>query len=436
MNKRQVIRSAVAAGLLLSGMGAQGQSSDALLNKLVEKGILTVQESKELKQETDKNVASAVHNNMGLPDWVKALKLSGDFRGRVDYMGSDNSAMVDRWRLRYRLRAGVTLSLKDDFEVGFRLASSDAGGNPLSNNTTFENDATKKPVWIDTAYATWTPIHDGEWTLSGTIGKMVNPFVFQSYMEFDPDYTPEGAALQAAYKINDAHALKFNGGAFVLDELAASGRDPFLFGGQILWDAKWTKQIESSLGVSGFSVVNTGNLTTANVPDNNTGNTRSAAGNLVYNYNPIIASGSLTYKLDKFPLYKGTFPIKLGGEYLNNPAAPSSNTGWWAGVTFGKAAHKGQWDLAYRYQRLEGDAWYEELVDDDNAAYFQAAFTGGKSGMVGGTDIQGHLVKLNYAITDSLTFTFTGYFNELIHPNPAGSKSGGIHVMADVMWKF
>ena len=60
---------------------------------------------------------------------------------------------------------------------------------------------------------------------------------------------------------------------------------------------------------------------------------------------------------------------------------------------------------------------------------------------VGGTNIKGHLIKFNYSIDDSLTFSFTAYINELINPNQnigaAGEpKNGAIHVMADLMWKF
>ena len=442
MKKQQLnaVVLAAAAGMTLIPTG-HAQSVDSLLNKLVDRGVLTKGDADELRQESNEDFRSALAANMGSPNWVSALKFNGDFRGRLDYLGSDNSAFTDRYRLRYRLRAGVTAKFKDHFEVGFRLGTGDSGGNALSNNTTLENNATKKPVWIDTAYATWTPIHDDEWTASATIGKMLNPFAL-SPMVFDPDYTPEGAAVQDSWKINDQNTVKFNGGIFVLDELAGSGTDPFMYGGQFIWDAKWSSKVESSLGIAMLDIAHKQQLSeppapaSSNVPNNNTGNTRDAAGNLLNNFNPVVVSASVTYKADHFPLYQGAFPIKVGGEYMNNPAAGSNNEGWWGGVTFGKANKRGNWDLSYRYQRLESDAWYEEVVDDDNAAFYQTAATGGKSGMVGGSNIEGHLVKLNYRLSDSLTFTFTGYFNELINASPAGSKSGGNHVMADVMWKF
>ncbi len=37
----------------------------------------------------------------------------------------------------------------------------------------------------------------------------------------------------------------------------------------------------------------------------------------------------------------------------------------------------------------------------------------------GGTNIKGHLIKFNYSIYDSLTFSFTAYINELINQSPS-----------------
>jgi hypothetical protein len=174
--------------------------------------------------------------------------------------------------------------------------------------------------------------------------------------------------LQSSYKINDHHSLAFNGAGFVVDQV--NSRGPYIYGGQALWNATWTPKISSTAGIAAYDLANKQNVKTGATPyDSNVGNTLNAAGTQpLYNFNPIVASGSATYMLDKFPLYPGAFPIKVGGEYMNNPAAPSNNEGWWAGLTLGKAAKKGMWDISYRYQRLEADAWWDQVVDDDNIA--------------------------------------------------------------------
>lgn len=476
-NHTKVALFAGATALMALTPNIHAQSSvDALLDKLEQKGILTVDEAKELKTENQQDSAAdfnkAFNSKISMPDWVLGYKLYGDFRGRYDEETTDSPGNPatglsgqNNIRLRYRLRVGMIVNMKDDMQVGFRLGSGDSGGDALSNNTTLENNGTKKPVWVDAAYGKWSPINNSVWMLAATIGKMDQPFQV-SPMVFDPDYTPEGAALQATYLINDQHSLAANTAAFVLDNSPGTSRSPFLYGGQVIWNANWAARVASSMGFAAYNIVNkdglglneasgtllpgSPNYNPGGVANNNQGNTRNSTGtsigNLTYWYNPIVASASVTYTLDSFPLYKGKFPIKPGGEYMYNPGAPSNNEGYWVGVTLGKSGKKGMWDISYRYQYLEADAWYDELVDDDNVAFYSNAnsLTQPKTGWVGGTNIKGHLVKFDYSLTDSLTFSFTAYINQLINanqnnPQPPGAgepKNSALHVMADLMWKF
>ncbi len=460
MAPRNTTRLKIAAALAIAGSAALGtslhaQSADALIDKLVEKGILNVNEANQLREESDKEFSKAYSAKSGMPEWVTALKINGDFRGRVEHFSADDSLFTSRTRFRYRARVGITATLAEDFEVGVRLTSADVsnglGGNPISANSTFQNGATRKAVYFDAAYAKWNPIHNGTWNASTVIGKMDNQFLV-SPMVFDPDYQPEGAAAQIAYSINDTQSIRAIGAYYALNELnqislpgvVSPSHDPSLFGGQMLWESKWSKKLESTVGVGVFALGSKDNLdNAATLPNVNDGNTRNGAGQLIYNYNPVVVSGAVVYKLDSFPMYDGAFPIKLGGEYMNNPGAPTQNVGYNAGVTFGKSGEKGKWEISYRYQVLGADAWYEEVVDDDNGAFYQKALGGsgfanavGGFGYRGGTNVKGHLVTMRYSITDSLTFVFTYYLNTLVLPNPAGSTSAAGHFMADLSWKF
>lgn len=418
---------------------ARAQSSDALIDKLVEKGVLSVSEAKDLRDEADKDFKTAFQAKTGMPDWVSGYKISGDVRGRLDHISGDNNALADRLRLRYRVRFGVAVNMLDNLEAGLRIGSGDSAGNPLSNNTTAENNFSKKPIWVDAAYGKWTAINSAGWLLSTTIGKMDNPFAFTP-MVFDPDLTPEGGAIQGSYLINDKHTIAFNAGAFVMDEEKSNTHDPMMYGGQVLLNSKWNAKWASSVGVGAFSIVNPEQLSNANVTENNQGNTRNGSGVLVNNYNPIIADASVTYTLDSFPFYPGAFPIKFAGEYMNNPGASRNDTGYWVGVTFGKSGTRRTWDLSYRYEYLEADAWYDQLVDDDNGAFYQNAPTGGAAGYFGGTNVKGHLVKLNYSFTDSFSFACSFFMNDLInqtvYSNVTEPNSPTLRVMADLMWKF
>ena len=162
------------------------QSSDALIDKLVDKGILTVDEAKDLRNDADKDFRTALQAKTGMPDWVTSYKISGDFRGRFEQFTSENANLVSRSRLRYRLRFGIVANMMENMEVGFRLGSGDASGvgsqasvgSPVSNNSTMQDNFSKKMVYIDTAYGKWTAVNSGDWLVSATVGKMENPFNF------------------------------------------------------------------------------------------------------------------------------------------------------------------------------------------------------------------------------------------------------------------
>src|SRR5712672_1191677 len=138
--------------LAASLAGASGQSADALINKLVEKGILSVKEGNDLREEADKDFKKSYGLKSGMPEWVTGLKLNGDLRLRYEAFHTDatviNSGLTnhlaDRNRIRYRLRFGATANLLDNLEAGFRITSGEPtgafGGNPVSASQTFQDN--------------------------------------------------------------------------------------------------------------------------------------------------------------------------------------------------------------------------------------------------------------------------------------------------------
>ncbi len=435
---------ALFAAACFTGNGT-AQTSDALLDTLIRKGVLTEAEAKAIQ-------ADAAKENPRTPKLEsktnsKNFKLSGDFRLRYDGL-YDRLSVVDRNRLRYRLRAGLTYTFHDDWEIGLRLSSGDAGANPLGANQTFGGNGSKKGVSIDTAYVKWSRAINDDFSLNFTGGKMYSPFVFTD-MVLDPDYTPEGFAQQFVYKLNSEHALKLTLGEFVLNELPASSQDPYLGVAQLRLDSQWNPRWKTSLGVSALAIAGKNSLPTPPapagvpaIPDINKGNARTAGGLLVYNYNPIVVDGAVTYTLAQMPLYPGAFPITLSGEYLNNPAAAHSPNGHQAyniALTLGKAGQRGQWDFSYRWKRLEGDAWYEELVDDDFGGIYRTASL--KNGVGGlsygtGTNVRGHILRASYSPLDAMTLSVTYFLTDLVHPSPAGAASGSQRIQLDAVWKF
>ncbi|WCJ59937.1 putative porin [Fontisphaera persica] len=436
------------AGCLLTATGVWGQSADALIDKLLEKGILTKQEAEQLREEADKDFRRAYSVKSGLPEWVTSLHFHGDVRVRYEgfQMPNNQSAAgattaLDRHRFRYRLRFGAVAGFWDNLQAGFRLTSGEAGatgGDPISGNSTFGNNASKKYVYIDLAYGKWTAVNNPQWTVSVTGGKMENPFV-TSDMVFDKDYTPEGAALQLQRRFNDVHTLALNGGGFVLNELGGASHDSYLVGVQTRWEAQWSLHFQTSLGVSWFGVSDVQNLASGQVFNSNRGNTRTAAGALVHHYNPVYVDFAATYTLEKFWRYPNPFPIRVELDYLHNPAVQDENYGWSAGFTLGKAGKRGLWELSYRYKHLGADAFFEELVDSDFGGFYGVAPAGGAAGYGPGTNVRGHIVRLQYSPFDSTTIAVSYFLCDLINsyaaPGARASSEAG-RLQVDVSWKF
>jgi len=435
----------IVAGVFLCGAAStplQAQSADALIDKLVEKGILTTREARELREEADLGFTRASAAKTGLPEWVSQLKIYGDVRGRIESISVDEPGVVDRLRYRGRARIGITAKMLENFEAGIRLSTSDpdgTNGDPISSNATFQRNGSRKVVFFDLLYGKWTPLSKEGWITSITAGKMENPFVV-SDMEFDPDYTPEGVAIQGSRMLNDEHYLNWNLAAFALNELSASSRDAYMLGTQLRWDGKYGQQEgyytwESSLGVSWYGVNSADTLTAGTMSNVQTGNTRDDDGVLVYRYNPIVVDASITYNLVHAPLYNGPFPIKVSADFMHNPAAPDDNNGWWVGLTLGKAGKKRTWEFSYRYKELQGDAWFEEVVDSDFGGYYGSSY-GGKSGYASGTNVRGHIFKAVYQPAAAFNFAVTYFLTELINnPNPE-SDSGAGRLQVDANWKF
>jgi hypothetical protein len=444
------------ASLMLgASLTGWGQSADALIDKLVGKGILNEEEAKELRQEADRDFRKAYSVKSGLPEWVTSFKFNGDVRLRYEGMHIDDAQVssgtqaTDRNQYRYRLRFGVTAVMVERIEVGFRLGSGELdSASPLSLNQTFDNNASKKGIFIDQVYGKWTAIQSPDWTLSMAGGKMENPLT-SSDLLFDTDYTPEGADLQVTRRLNDHHELKLTGGWFVLSEDAALEHDPYYLAGQVRWEANWSKAVKSSLGLAWLTLSGVENLDSANVPNINTGNTRvppvSSSGvntELAGNYNPIYADAAVTYKLAHVPLYHGDFPITVGGDYLHNPAVAQDNDGWSAMIRLGKAERKGTWDVSYTYRWLESDAWYEELVEGDWSGFYGVAAPelGAAAGQRSGTNIRGHKLKLEYAPFNGTILAIALIRSALIneYPDPLASSpdSAVNRVQVDVNFKF
>ena len=178
---------------------------EILVDKLVEKGILTPAEgdkilretqaeAKKQKEETKKAVAKEL-----IPQWVSKTKLYGDFRLRYQYVDVDEQRSQSQGRFRVRLNLDIEVAEKLKFIFG--IAS--GGSDPRSSNQSFGDDWDKKQININYAYVNYSPF---KWlNLEG--GKMANPIYTVSQLLWDEDINPEGVAAQIDYPINPCLSL-------------------------------------------------------------------------------------------------------------------------------------------------------------------------------------------------------------------------------------
>jgi len=438
--------------MMLGGFGGilHAQTADALIKKLVEKGILTQAEATSLMAESTNDFNRAFAAKTGMPPWVNSISFGGDFRARYDgaYQDDSNtgpgSATEDRQRFRYRLRYGLTVNLADHFETGLRLGSGEIGsaapslgGSPFSANTTFNNDGSRKFLFVDLAYAKWKP---KDW-FSAELGKMNDAF-WATDMVLDPDYNPEGAQEKFSVPLNDRHKLNFTAGQWVIYEnfsatannenfdtnntIISPNRDVYLFIGQADWSAKWSEHLSSRLGVAGYAFMNQRDISPALESFLNQ-NGASAAGPNAPAFNPIIARGEVTWTFSSAPFFQGHFPITIGLEYVNNPgasdlgsAAEAYNVGW----VLGDAKLKHNWQLTYNYKKIGAAAVWHGLNDDDFGVNAR-----------GGTGVAGHQFIASYHAFEPLWMNCRFMRTEQINQPPEVS-SEQTRVFFDLLWNF
>lgn len=375
----------LAAALGLPQLAWASSETDALINKLVEKKILTVEEAQEVRNDMAKDagpIAKAQEadtkdtvKKMAGGSWLNTVKWSGDFRLRHETQFRDPA--VDRARERMRLRFGFTAKPVDPLLIGVKLGTG-ASGDPLSSNQSFTSTFDKKAIFLDQAYAKYTP-----WSwLSMTGGKMPNPYQTTDLV-WDPDVTPEGFAVQLKSPspipgLAEVVPVKpfATVGYYVLTENSTKKADPGLLGFQggadvdLPWGISWQPSVADYFFTSLKKRSATSQV--AGAPAGNTTVTENGTTKFKYEFNVLSFLNRVT-----LPEVFG-HPVALVADYAYNPEAPVDNTGWQIGTEVGKVTEKfGSWKAFYYYKRLKSDAVFGALTDSDFGA--------------GGTNHRGHM---------------------------------------------
>ena len=363
----------------LASAGAQALYAgeiDLLLQKLVDKGILTGAEAQQVKIETQEQVKKEIAQgqSFSLPAWVQNTKIKGDFRLREEFRR--DKAKDDLIRTRIRARLGIESKVNDKLKVGIGIATG-AQGDPRSRNLTLGGKDANTPgdpgtLVLDYAYAEYQPFI---W-LKLTAGKFQNPLWRPHDMLWKGDITPEGLGLNFSHKVGPKLELFMNDLVFILNGLdsqtslgaSTTSGYPMLYVFQPGFNLSVTDKInlKSAFSYNYFSQVK------GNVQFKKTANTNTIVnGVYAFDYSSINPSAELGFKepFGDLPILKLIPYIGFFGDFIYNvsPGVTTSKSGFDAGIKFGaeKVSDWGDWQAKVTYSKLGRDAWLDIFTDSD-----------------------------------------------------------------------
>ncbi len=290
MKKNLVLTLLLSVFIAIMSSYACAGEVDILIDKLVEKKILTQAEAgvllEEMKKEGEKEkeeIKKVASNAVDLPGWVKNTTVKGDVRIRYQTQDTDNDGKPSRDRGRMRVRLGVETQVNDSWSAGIGMAS--GSDDPRSNNQTFDDVFDSKGWNLDYAFASYSPNK----VLGITAGKMKNPLYKTKDLIWDSDINPEGIALELNNKVSDNFKFFANAAYFLMEEFSSSKKDPALLVLQPGIDLKITDSM--SLKFAGayymFSNVKGSDLSVHAAGTNST----DSSGNWMYDYDSIALDG-------------------------------------------------------------------------------------------------------------------------------------------------
>jgi hypothetical protein len=387
--------------------------------------------------------------------WTDRLSFFGDFRGRYDGIWYDHDPLgerqEDRSRLRYRFRVGAKAEINDYFDLQFRLSSNcehRSGNQTLGRGLDCENggeefgfDFDPDGIYINQAFITFHTFGNRDIPLAGRkldwmFGKIPNLFQSKAGKDFliwDPDLTPEGAAVTYGVDPFDGLSLTLHSGFFVLDE-NSSDPDPWVVPVQLRVEGQPTEDIAFGTNLSYYGY---GDLDSDFYARNAAlGNLfADATGRFGLSRGRSVNIGDLRAWLE-FSGIDG-WPILVYGNVVNNFSAqslPGSNVGreglgWSAGLEIGDKKEFVM--LGAAYLLIQANAGPARLIDSDlfdGRTNRKGWVIYGAKRILANTDLQFKLF-LGEPLEDDITIDGELY-------EPALENSDRIRLQSDVVVKF
>lgn len=438
---------------------ASASSVDALIEKLVEKRILTRLDAETIRAEVETAQTQSFKQELKKSNsWLEGITQKGDMRLRYEAFSRESEDSSDRNRFRFRARWGVEKKFNDEWKAGFRLASGGGTTEATSTNQSFDGEFGLKDVFIDKAYATYTPTKHWQEILPMTDmveiggGKVDNPYAkWATSIIWDGDVTPEGFYLAYDANLwtgeNDDHwKLHLLEGYFVLDEDSnLSPGDHEVWGHGIGTTYQWAKGHNASVKMTYYDWQDYAAFLKSSSALANSlgGNDRE-----VDDFKVINLYGEVNFEAPT-PIW-GTQAFKVYGDYAHNtdagsPTGTSSDEtlqnpalrddeedAFSIGVTMGKAKEAGEWQAGYEYLYIEANSTPGVFTESDLG--------------VGHANNQGHKLSYKYMLHKNIEFNLTAWIVERINKTkltyglsdlrPNGDDDQVIRTQVDLVYKF
>lgn len=471
-----MIAAALTGAVLSASAQNQAQTStpDALINKLVQKGILTESEGKQLLTESMTTNPPAA-SKFKINDAFKNITLFGDMRFRYEYRDADNlpgsGVRGDdyyRERFRYALRVGIKGELFDDFYYGLRVETS---SNPRSPWVTFGDDSNATPaaknsdgINVGQVYLGWKPTSWYEMT----VGKMPMP-LYVTPMIWDADINPEGAVEKFKASVGNAE-LFANFGQFMYQDTnpdhGVPSSDTFMLAWQLGANVKLSKDISAKIAPVIYNYTGVGNSGGLNQTFTGQGtalgeNPGTPAGFNQTGINDLLVlevPAEVNFKVGKYSARVfGDFAYNLQGDdraraayeatqvptagltplahpYTGENKAYQVGVGFGnLGLVYGQTSKKNTWEVRSYWQHVEQYAADVNLLDSD---FFE-----------GRSNLEGIYSALAYSLTDSIIATARyGYANRINKELGTGGNNPDLpglnpiknyHLLQlDLTWRF
>jgi len=356
----------------------------------------------------------------GGPAWLENLKFSGDLRLR--YQGECFSGNNDknRNRARVRLRFGFVKKWMDDqMEVGFRLASGESTArngqhilsDATSTNQTLTDNFSEKSIWIDRAYAKYTP--NGAFKGLTIIGGKFGVPLVSTNLIWDGDVNLEGAYVE--YKRAFGCVEPFAGVGYFIAQESGGGHDVILTayqgGARVKFteDVKWT----SAATFYDYDHYDEGYL-------NAYGNRVAVDGDLAAGqFHVINFTNFVDFKVFDLPWTAYLDYAHNCGNSDQLDAWDDQDDAYAVGLKVGKNKKKGDWSAGYKYAYIEANSVPGGFNDGD----------------FGHSNRKGHVWNAAYNLTDYLTLGGAVLWLEPVIGDAIENQRDTV-VQADLIWKF